>query len=183
MKVILLIPLTLLCVLLLAIPAPAMENEPDEFLGIPWGAVSPEKNFIGSGDMGGFEARRLEIGGSVTLYERPHEKVSIFGVKPLSPIAYFFHDSLGFARALMRFKGVENYQQMLKACVDQWGKPDEERRDVNQELGYDLAINIWQGERITVFLSYYYKKSEVGTLSLYLNDYLAEIREKEDAAK
>lgn len=181
MKKVLLMPFSLLCVLLLAAPVFAMENEPDEFLGVPWGAVSPEKNFIDSGDMGGFKALRVDPVGSVIVYQRPGEKVRFAGVKPLSPIAYFFHDSLGFVRAHMRFKGVKNYERMLAACVDQWGKPDEARRDDNQKLDYDLASNIWKGERITVSLHYYYKRSEVGVLALYLNSYLEETRKKEDA--
>lgn len=180
MKTIFPILFALLCVLLLAASVFAMENEPDEFLGIPWGAVSPEQNFSDGCGMGGFTPLTVDPVDSITVYHRPREKVAIAGVQPLSPIAYFFHDSLGFVRALMRFKGVESYQRMVKACVEQWGKPDEERRDVNRESDYDLAVNIWRGERVTVFLSYYYKKSEVGILSLYLNDYLAEIRKKED---
>lgn len=179
MTKVLLIPFTLLCILLLAVSAFAMENEPDEFLGIPWGAVSPAKNFSG-GNMGGFH-ETLKMDDATTVYQRLPEHLSIAGVAPLSPIDYFFHDSLGFVRAHVRFKGVANYQRMLKECVDQWGKPDEERRDDSLEFGYDLATNIWKGKRITVLLSYYYKKSEVGTLTLYLNDYLAEIRSKENA--
>lgn len=87
--------------MLFIMPAHAMQNEPDSFRGIPWGAKVPKNNLFGKNKWGLKQS-------STSLYWRD-EEVIIEGAKIGSSINYWFHESLGFAYIHVIFSGQENY--------------------------------------------------------------------------
>lgn len=171
MKKVLLISFMLLCMMLFTVPVFAMKNEPDNFRGIPWGAEPPKNNLFGKNKWG------LKQLSTSNLYWRD-EEVSIGGAKITAPINYTFHDDFGFACAVVLFRGQGNYDLIYKACIENWGKPDQERREENKEFAYDQAEAFWIGQKVTVRISYYFKPNEMGELRLYLNTY-AEAKRRE----
>lgn len=161
MKNAIFIPFVLLCMMLFTFPVFAMENEPEEFRGIPWGAPLPKNNIFGRNKwkleyMYGNEYRRSE-------------EVSIGGAKISSPINYVFLDSMGFACARVSFEGQENYELILKACIESWGKPLREIKYKTEET--DKVTYLWLGKKIDVLLDYYFNLPASGTLDLALKGY------------
>lgn len=169
MKKVILMPFILLCIILFTIPAYAMKNEPDNFRGIPWGIKPPKNNLFWKNKWG-----LSRLGGPI--YWRD-EDVSIGGAKILSPINYLFDDSLGFGAVEITFSGIKEYELIRKTCIEEWGKPDYEKREKNKEYDYDLIEHIWIGKRITARLKYYYEKTETGLLSLSLNGFYEALHE------
>lgn len=158
--------LILLCALLLAAPAFAMENEPQDFRGIPWGAAPPGEDNPDSEKLG---LKMIDRYDSIALYRRD-ESVSVAGVKTLSSVDYYFHDRSGFICAEMQFRGIKNYELILKECIDQWGQPVQGKS--NNAQGEVVEWNLWPGQRITAFLAYFHQHSEISLLKLSHNDYL-----------
>lgn len=176
MRKVIVISFILLCMMLFAIPALAMKNEPDNFRGIPWGAKVPKNNIFGGNK---WKLRHY----SLNVYHRD-EEVTIGGVKITSSIKYYFFEDVGFAWAIVEFSGRESYDKIRKACIENWGEPDGKR-----ELAYTLAgsnkkalllRSDWHGGKITVTLERDSETNE-GSLSLYMKN-LNEIFAREEAA-
>lgn len=181
MKKLLVIFSVLLCVMLITTTAIAMENEPKEFRGIPWGAEPPKNAATEENKWGLMEILRIDDY-STTTYYRLLDEVSIGGVKISSTsVEYNFLDNLGFARVNMRFTGRDNMDRIRKACVKNWGEPGSEMILKIKDVNESISIR-WSGRNITAMLHYTSSTSdqsqEFGELSLYLNNYY-EAAEKE----
>lgn len=165
--------LILLCVLLLAIPVSAMENEPEGFRGIPWGAVAPERNFA-EGNKWGLE-KVGTAGDFGNTYFRPEsEEVSIGKAKITSPVIYLFHDDYGFAAAMIEFEGRADYGHIRQACIENWGRPDSDGTEKNEKFGGDTTTSIWLGEKVIIYLSSSVSASGTGFLILGQSDFVLE---------
>lgn len=161
----------------------AMENEPEEFRGIPWGADLPKNSPNGENEWGLMELRRIDTDAE-TVYCRLDDEVSIGGVKISSAsVEYHFLDSLGFANVSMKFKGRRNIELIRKACVKNWGEPDAE--NIFKSKGRDEFVTVmWDGFDMVARLDYTSnspdKSSESGSLSLHLRNYHATIIEERE---
>lgn len=164
----------LLCVMLFTAIAWAMENEPEEFRGIPWGAAQPKNSAAEENKWELMEIRKSDID-ATTVYCRLLDEVSIGGVKISSAsVEYHFLNSLGFARVQIRFEGRENIDRIRKACIADWGEPDSEMILKIKDMSDSVSL-MWNGLAVTaMFYSRTYssdKSPESGDLSIYLNNF------------
>lgn len=163
----LLLSLTIVCIAVFVLPAFAeMKNELNNFRGIPWRMAPPQSNrnqweLVDIGPIGGPFKK---------VYERKNEKLHL-GDAEIDSVYYLFHRHLGFAEALLTFaSGQQNYELVRKACLDNWGKPDKDTREINKEHGYDLHETYWVGQGVTAELTCY-RRNYSARLRIYLNDY------------
>lgn len=155
-----------LCVVFFALPAFAMKNEPEGFRGIPWGTPAPENDLNGKNKWGLVKLIDLM---SETLYFRKNESALMGGAR-VESISYYFQESLGFARAVIEFSGAENCELLRKACIENWGSPDIERKNSTKE--YDGVTFFWFGEKISIRLSYNNREPYSGYLGFFINNYM-----------
>ncbi len=143
-----LILLTIVVVLLLpAAPAPAvpMQNDPNGFEGIPWGAAFTESNqFV-----------RVEDAGRVQTYELTSTPRTL-GPATVESMKFNTIDGK-FARVMVRYTGKETHDRLLDFLQQQFGPIDQ---TPGQMAGGAVKFFNWQGPDSAIILRYDLRTSQ-----------------------
>lgn len=165
----------LVYIAMFALPAFAeMKNELDDFREVPWGLMAPQSNKN--------QWRLMETfplaGPFQKIYVRKNEKYYL-GDGTIDRVAYYFHRALGFFHVEIMAMGQENYELIRKTCIENWGKPDNDVREINKKEGYDTQDTYWVGQRVTAKLSgrkYAMSGQYYIQVDIYLNEYSRQMK-------
>lgn len=146
--------LVLIFVLLFAfltLPAFAeMKNEPKGYGGYKWNASS--KNFFGKYRKG---LIMFNDAGNFEIFKNKNESKTLEGAKWIETedVIYYFNKSDGFGAVTIDFRTTkDNFNKLLKSCVNKWGKPDYLDYIDGKQKGW-LAPDgqaAWQGKKTFV---------------------------------
>jgi hypothetical protein len=126
--------LILIFVFVLAQPARAFQNEPNNFRGIGWGTDYHE--------LKGFT--KVSTQSSLDYYTKKNEGMTM-GDARLEMVVYFFYENK-FCGAVLNFKSSPNFQIIKTALFDRHGKGYQANR-------YDEKYR-WSGTNVTITLEY-----------------------------
>ena len=126
--------LILVLLLVLAQPARAFQNEPNDCRGIEWGTESHE--------LKGFT--KATTRSSLDYYTKKDEEMTI-GDARLEMVVYLFFEKK-LCGAILNFKSSPNFQTIKAALFDQYGKGYQANR-------YDEKYR-WAGTNVNIILEY-----------------------------
>ena len=126
--------LILILVLVLAQPARAFQNEPDDCRGIKWGTVCD--------GLKGFT--KVSTQSSLDYYTKEDEEMTI-GDARLEMVVYVFYEKK-FCGAQLNFKSSPNFQIIKTTLFDWYGKGRQPNRYKDQYS--------WSGTNVTITLEY-----------------------------
>ena len=126
--------LILIFVLVLAQPARAFQNEPNDCRGIEWGTKHDElKDFT-----------KVSTQSRLDYYTKKDEEMTI-GDARLEMVAYVFYHKK-FCGAVLNFKSSPNFQIVKTTLFDWYGKGGQPDRSEDQYT--------WSGTNVTITLEY-----------------------------
>lgn len=129
---------TLLLPVALALAVP-MQNDPNGFEGIPWGAsFSESDSFV-----------KIEDSGRVQTYELKTTGRTL-GPAPVDSMKFSTVDGK-FARVMVRYSGKEAHDRILKYLQEQFGPLDQ---TPGQVAGGAVKFFNWQGDDSGIILRY-----------------------------
>lgn len=136
------IPLWLPVAVALAVP---MQNDPNGFEGIPWGAAFAESDtFV-----------RVEDSGRAQTYELKGAAPAL-GSAPVDSMRFSTIDG-GFARVTVRYNGKETHDRLLGFLQQRFGPLD---RTPGQIAGGAVKFFNWQGADSEIILRYDVRTSQ-----------------------
>lgn len=124
------------CALVVAVP---MQNDPNGFEGVPWGAALTESEHFG----------KVEDSGLLKTYELKHGPPTLGTIK-IESMKFITVDNQ-FARVTVRYLGKDTHDQILAFLQSRFGPLD---RTPGQFAGGAVKIFTWQGLETEVSLRY-----------------------------
>lgn len=126
--------LILILVLVLAQPARAFQNEPNDFRGIEWGTDYHELKGL----------TKVSTQSDLDYYTKRDEEMTI-GDARLEMVVYIFYEKK-LCGAILNFKSSSNFQIIKTALFDRYGKGYQANR-------YDEKYR-WSGTNVNISLEY-----------------------------
>ncbi len=120
----------------LAVP---MQNDPNGFEGIPWGAAFSESDTFA----------KVEDSGRVRTYELRGPSPTL-GASPVDSMRFSTVDG-AFARVAVRYNGKETHDRLLEFLQKRYGPLD---RTPGQMAGGAVKFFDWQGDESEIILRY-----------------------------